>query len=95
MKKENKKKCPFCAEEILKDAIKCKHCSEHLNVIIPKGEIKCPFCHAIIKPQPKQAGCSSALITIILLCFFIVPGIIYIIWESSRKQCPKCNMTLS
>lgn len=25
------KKCPFCAEEILADAAKCKHCGEWLN----------------------------------------------------------------
>lgn len=25
------KKCSFCAEEILEDAIKCKHCGEFLN----------------------------------------------------------------
>ncbi len=41
MNQENQrttKKCPFCAEGILADAVKCKHCGEWLNR--PSGEQK-------------------------------------------------------
>jgi hypothetical protein len=34
---ERLRKCSFCAEEILADAKKCKHCGEFVNATLSRG----------------------------------------------------------
>lgn len=44
---EEKKRCPYCGEEILAIAKKCKHCGEWLPEEVvekPKKQIPCPIC---------------------------------------------------
>jgi uncharacterized membrane protein YhaH (DUF805 family) len=41
---EKTKKCPFCGEEILTVAQKCKHCGEWLTEQTPQKTKVCPFC---------------------------------------------------
>ena len=52
MSKETKT-CPYCGEEILAKAVKCKHCGEFLDDSrsrVHNGMKKCPYCAELI-PQ--------------------------------------------
>jgi TM2 domain-containing membrane protein YozV len=64
------RKCPYCAEEIRSEAIKCKHCGEMLDVPRQK-EVSAPQTSTIINnviPQRKWSPGVAALLS------FIIPG---------------------
>lgn len=56
------RECPYCKEDILVDAIKCKHCSSSVSAEKPAHKGKCPFCKEDINPEAvKCYHCKSML----------------------------------
>ena len=56
------KKCPFCGEEILLEAVKCKHCGEFLNASPQPSE---PKQKKAMVTRP--AGCVLQLVAAVLI----------------------------
>jgi len=84
---EETKKCPYCGEEILSIAIKCKHCE---SILVEETKLFCPGCGTEINEDTKNCpNCNVAIDEILRKCRNC--GALYFL---GAVNCSKCSYPL-
>jgi hypothetical protein len=87
---ENMEREQRCVKMLDKKSVSNKE-SQIVNNHIICSNVNCGY-----KGEAKKSSKGSILIALFLLCLFIIPGVLYLIFCSgSRYYCPKCSLRVS
>jgi hypothetical protein len=69
--------------------------AETPSKVLRPGDIICPNPNCRYEGPPRKVARGSILIGVILLLFFILPGILYFVFmQGYRYSCPKCGLQI-
>jgi RNA polymerase subunit RPABC4/transcription elongation factor Spt4 len=85
--------CPECDHEVSESALACPNCAHPFAVA---GAQVCPYCQkpTLMKMQGLY-GAKEILIALVLLAFFIIPGLAYYFDVSKQPRCSNCKRRVS
>lgn len=90
--------CTECGKEISDQAAACPHCGKPMSVPDPEpkmrinGDRKCLKCGYVGQMETWQRNnIAPQFIALILLMFYVIPGLIFIAWAWGKYKCPKCG----
>ncbi len=98
---QDTKACPFCREQILAVARKCRHCGEILDVTLrgtqeTQRPAACRYCSGELVPKSKMSTAGIIMLLAGLLLAPVVVGLILILLSFSMKEkylvCCNCGV---